>query len=173
MICGLPKQHRTKFLHKRQATRGFTLLELVLVLLVAGILAAIAVPMIQNTLRVYELRSSVTAVTGAIQATRYQAIYHGCDYQLVFNAATFNYTVQSEAPAVGGTACLAAYPAAGTPIPLPGKGVTLGGNVTLVLHPSGQVQTTVGTVSPMTVTYPGLPVENITVSNYGRVYVTP
>jgi prepilin-type N-terminal cleavage/methylation domain-containing protein len=173
MICGLPKQHRTKSSLRRQGARGFTLLELVLVLLVVGILTAIAVPMIQNTLRVYTLRSSVAAVTGAIQSTRYQAIYHGCDVQLVFSAAAYNYTVQSEAPAVGGTACLAAFPAAGAPIPLPGRGITLGGNVTLILHPSGQVQTVVGTVNPMTMTYPGLPVENITVSNYGRVNVTP
>jgi prepilin-type N-terminal cleavage/methylation domain-containing protein len=173
MICGLSKQHRTKSSQRKQGARGFTLLELCLVLLVVGILSAIAVPMIQNTLRVYTLRSSVAALTGAIQATRYQAIYHGCLYQMTITAASFSYTTQSEAPAVGGTACLAAFPAAGAPIPLPGRGITLGGNLTLQFHPSGQVVAVVGNMNPITMTYPGLPVENITVSNYGRVNVTP
>jgi hypothetical protein len=40
-------------------------------------------------------------------------------------------------------------------------------------HPSGQVVATVGTMTPITLTYPGLPQEQITVSNFGRVNVTP
>jgi hypothetical protein len=31
----------------------------------------------------------------------------------------------------------------------------------------------VGNMTTITLTYPGLPAENVQVSNYGRVYVTP
>lgn len=175
MICRSPKQHRTKDFQRCRSC-GFTLLELVLVIAIVGILSAISIPMIQNTLRVYSLRSSVAALTGAIQTTRYQAIYHGCPYQIAFSAANFNYTVQTEAPAIGGTQCLAAFVPTTPPITailLPGRGVALGGNLTLQFNPGGQVLPIVGNMTTITLTYPGLPAENVQVSNYGRVYVTP
>jgi prepilin-type N-terminal cleavage/methylation domain-containing protein len=159
---------------KPSSARGFTLIELVVVVAIAALLAAMAIPLVQSTLQVYALRSGVSSLTGVIQATRYQAIYHGCPYQLAFTAGTYSYTTASMAPATGGTACLAAFSAPSAAIPLTGRRVALGGNVTIVFHPSGLVQSSTGTaVAPITLTYPGLPTETITVSNYGRVLVTP
>jgi prepilin-type N-terminal cleavage/methylation domain-containing protein len=158
---------------RARVARGFTLLELVLVVAIAMVLAAIAVPVINNTMHVYTLRSTIAGFTGIIQSTRYQAIYHGCPYQLTFTASTMTYTVASEVPAVGTTTCLAAMGTASPAIPLPGKGSVLNGNLTLLFHPSGQVQATTGSLTT-TMTFPGISqAENIQISTFGRIYVTP
>jgi Tfp pilus assembly protein FimT len=151
---------------------GFTILELVIVVGIAMVLAAIAVPSIQSSLRTFAVKSAVSSLTGAIQGNRYQAIFHGCPYQVAFTAATYSYQVSSEAPAAGGTNCLAAYANVGTAIPLQGSGVTLNQDVTLVFHPSGQVQATTGNMTNILLTNASL-TETITVSAYGRVNVTP
>ena len=159
---------------RARAARGFTLLELVLVVAIGMVLAGIAVPVINNSMRVYSFRSSVAAFTGIIQSTRYNAIYHGCPYQLSFSAAAMTYTVASEVPPVGTTTCLAAMGPASAAVPLPGKGAALNGDLTILFHPSGQVQATTGNLTTIQMTYAGLSQpENIQVSGFGRVYVTP
>ncbi|HUE42867.1 MAG TPA: prepilin-type N-terminal cleavage/methylation domain-containing protein, partial [Candidatus Sulfotelmatobacter sp.] len=100
---------------RARAARGFTLLELVIVVAIGMILAGMAVPVINNSLRTYKMRSAVTSVTGLISNARYQAIFHGCKTQIVFTASTYTYQISSEQPPYGGQACLAAYTAV-TPV---------------------------------------------------------
>ena len=149
-----------------------------LVIAVGMILAAIAVPVITNTMRVYRMRSAVSSLTGAISSSRYQAIFHGCKSQVVFTAASYSYQVQSEAPAYGGQVCTAAFANVGTAIPLMGQGIALGANVTLTFSPGGSVSATPAAIPiQLVLTYPGftttVPTETITVSNYGNVTVAP
>jgi prepilin-type N-terminal cleavage/methylation domain-containing protein len=178
MICGSLRQQNSRRRFRGRSSRGFTLLELMLVVAVGMILAAIAVPVNTNTLRVYRMRSAVTSLTGAISSSRFQAIFHGCKSQVVFTASTYSYQVQTEAPAFGGQVCTAAFTNVGTAIPLMGQGIALSSNITLTFSPGGSViANPVASPITLTLTYPGftttVPTEVITVSNYGNVTVAP
>jgi prepilin-type N-terminal cleavage/methylation domain-containing protein len=163
---------------RARAARGFTLIELLVVIAIAGVLSAMAIPVIANTMRVYRMRAAVTSLTGAISSARYQAIFHGCKTQIVFTASSYSYQVQSEQPAYGGQACLTAYANVGGAVPLIGQGVALNQNVTMIFSPGGGVSSTPA-MSPMQMilSYPGftttVPQETIQVSNYGNITVTP
>ena len=178
MICGLARQHRTRARVRVRGSRGFTLLELVLVVAVGMILAAMAVPVIGNTMRIYSMRSAISSLTGAISSSRYQAIFHGCKSQVVITKATYSYQVQSEAPAFGGQACAAAFTNVGGAIPLMGRGVALSADITLTFSPGGSVVSNPA-ASPITLTLSlsGLrrygARRNITVSTYGNITVAP
>src|SRR4029077_16047383 len=87
MKCGSRMRRATKAPGRRRAnSRGFSLIEMVIVVAISLILAGIAIPRAVEALRQYRLRSAVASLTGAIQSTRYQAIFHGCAYQLAFSS---------------------------------------------------------------------------------------
>ena len=178
MICGLARQHRTLARVRERGSRGFTLLELVLVVAVGMILAAMAVPVIGNTMRIYSMRSAISSLTGAISSSRYQAIFHGCKSQVVITKATYSYQVQSQAPAFNGQACAAAFTNVGGAVPLMGRGVALNADITLTFSPGGSVTSNPAAVPiTLTLSYPGfvatVPTETIKVSTYGNITVTP
>ena len=159
----------------RAGSKGFSLIELVIVVAVVSILAAMAVPYIGTSLKYYNLRASVSSVTAAIQSNRYQAIFHGCRYQVAFTASTNSYAVSTTSDPAGSGTCLATFGTASASVPLAGKGASLSANSTLVFYPNGQVTATTGTSNPITlvINYSPLPSETITVSNFGRINVAP
>ncbi len=59
---------------QQKAQRGFSLLELVIVLAVIMVVAAIATPAIMSALNDYKLRTAAGNVAGVIQKTRMQAV---------------------------------------------------------------------------------------------------
>jgi prepilin-type N-terminal cleavage/methylation domain-containing protein len=163
---------------RARAARGFTLLELVIVVAIGMILAGLATPVIVNTLRVYKMRSAVTSMTGLISNARYQAIFHGCKTQVVFTAPAYTYQISSQQPALGGQACQAAYAPVTGVLALTGRGISLNQTVTLTFSPGGGVTSTpVMNPIQLILSYPGftgtVPQENIQVSTYGNITVTP
>jgi prepilin-type N-terminal cleavage/methylation domain-containing protein len=83
---------------KRNSHAGFTLIEILIVIAITMVLAGISIPIFGNAMNSYRESASVSAVTGAIQANRYQAIMHGYPYQLVFTTTTMSYQVFNEVP---------------------------------------------------------------------------
>jgi Tfp pilus assembly protein FimT len=176
MICGSLAQQRSTHRFVRSLSHGFTALELVVVVAIGMILAAVAIPVVQNTLRTLAMRSAITSLTGAISSTRYQPIFSGCKTQAVFTKSSYSYQVQSQAPAINGQACLAAYAPVGQPVPLQGRGTALSADITLTFSPGGGATSTpAANPIQMTITFPGtsLPAKQIRVSTYGNITVTP
>jgi prepilin-type N-terminal cleavage/methylation domain-containing protein len=177
MIRSPQMQHQGKALNRRHAaSRGFSMIELVFVVSIGLILATMAIPFIQSSFRYFQLRSAVSSLSGAIQSTRYQAIFHGCSYRIVFRTATYDFQVSSENPLPAApTVCAAAYANVGPAVPLTGTGVTLNADATFTFSPSGAVTPAAGNAAAgivLTQAHVQSP-ETIQVSNYGKVLVTP
>jgi Tfp pilus assembly protein FimT len=152
---------------------GFSAVEMVVTAAIIVVLSAIAVPAVTNATAIYRLRGAVTSVTGAIQSTRYQAIYQGYAYQVVFDAAAKTYQVQSKPPCT--SPCVATFGNVGGPVlwSESAQRVTLGANTTLTFTPGGRVTGAAACPCQMTLTYPGRTPEVITVSAYGDINVNP
>jgi prepilin-type N-terminal cleavage/methylation domain-containing protein len=150
--------------------RGFTLIELVVVVAIAMVLAAIAIPVTFRSLQYFRFRSSVSSVTGAIQSAKYQAVFHGCSYQVAFKSAAYTYQILGQVAQVPPlTGCVPGFVAVTNVLPLSGSGVTLAADSTLQFSPSGKVTNPVG---PQTLTLTSnAQTATITVSNYGNVNV--
>jgi len=143
--------------------RGFSLIETVLVLGVILVVTAMAVPLVQSSMANYQLHSSVSNVSGAIQSTRYQAISQGYPFQIVFDKTAGTYQLKSN-PALDGV-----FVNVGGAVPIGSTTTTLGANATLQFSPGGSVKATAGT---MTLVITGLTkTGTVTVSNYGNVNV--
>jgi prepilin-type N-terminal cleavage/methylation domain-containing protein len=143
-------------------SRGFTMIEVVIVLLIGSILTAMAIPQVKSQLYAYRLNSAVAMAKWSIQSTRFQSLMKGYPYQVAFSSANFNYQIQNLPSGVtyqnvGGTVPLASWP------------MTLSADTTLQFKPNGTVTAPVGGLS-FTITYQGT-TKTITVSNYGNVTV--
>ena len=73
--------------------RAFSLLELTLVLMVMGVLAALAVPRYANALARYRADAAARRVVADLDLARTTARSSGTSYTVVFNAASKSYQV--------------------------------------------------------------------------------
>lgn len=148
---------------RRSSSAGFSLVELLLVVIISLILGAISIPATRSALANYQLTAAVDGATGAIQGTRYQAIMHGYQYQVAFNNTQNTYQVLSEAPPA------TTFTDVNNAVPLSAEPITVSGPTTLQFKPNGSVSAILGAMS-FTITYNGV-TRTVTVSNYGSIHV--
>ncbi len=145
---------------------GFTLIELVVVIVISITIAAFAVPNFQNMMNSYRLSSAATSIQGAVQATRYQAITGGCSYQLALTTTSQFYQVQAQQITGSPPACsTSTYTNVGNPVQWSTSSkISLSNNITYTFLPNGSV--TISGSNPITLTLNGV-WKQITVSGTG------
>jgi len=164
-----------KSIHGNCAAAGFSMLEALIVIAIALVLAAITIPTARTAIASYQLDAAVDSAAGAIQAPRYQAIMHGYPYQVDFDSTKNQFQVSNKVPPA------AAFTAVGTAVPISSSAVTMGvgtaspgstGHLILQLKPNGSVTTSSGQAMPaiFTISYNGT-TKTLTVSNYGSVSI--
>jgi Tfp pilus assembly protein FimT len=139
------------------------MIEMLIVITIALILTAMAIPATTSTIANYKLSSAVDSATGAIQTTRYQAIMHGYTYQVAFSNVNNTFQVLSEVPPA------TTFSNVGLAVPLSGSQITLSAPTTLQFKPNGSVSAVVGAMN-FTISYSGN-TKTVTVSNYGSISV--
>jgi len=147
-------------------SRGFSLIEVLVIVAIGTILTVIAIPSISSGLRNYRLEGAISSVTWAVHSTRYQALMEGYPFQVVFSSAANTYQIQSSPTGVGGP-----YSNVGSATPFSAYPVTLSADTTLNFRPNGFVQATTGTLV-FNVAYQGV-CQKISVTNYGNVSISP
>jgi prepilin-type N-terminal cleavage/methylation domain-containing protein len=154
----------------RRRQRGFTMIELVVVILIALILMAAGIPAVSSAIGNYRLHSDVASATWAIQSTRYQALMEGYPFEVSFNSSTNAYQISS-APTPGAPTT---FSTVGNTVPMTGSAMVLNETVTYTFTPMGLVTASPATAlstSPMVITAWGN-TATIVVSNYGNITVT-
>jgi Tfp pilus assembly protein FimT len=162
------KNKRTIAVSRR---RGFTILELVMVVLAAMVISAFALPAVASVVNFFRLRSAVANTTWAIQSVRFQALMAGYPFQVTFSGGTggINPSYQIASMPAG----TSVYSNVGGAIPLSGSPVVLTAATVAQLLPNGVVTVTAAGVATTTmqISYSGNS-NTITVSNYGNIAVT-
>jgi len=159
---------------------GTTLLELIVVLAIIGVLFAIAMPSFNTSFSSLHLSSATSAVTGAIQSTRYKAVVAGCNTQIVFSSGTTTYQITAYALSGTPPSCATSYSNVGSAIPWAGTGdgISLQTSGTITFQPNGMVSLTGGSASCATNALGcfrlsnGATTNTINISGAGNVTVT-
>lgn len=144
------------------------MLELSMVLLITGIVSALAIPVVSPVIYQYRLRSAVANATWAIQSTRFQALEESYPFQVTIagnaNGAGPTYQIASEPPGN------ASFSNVGTPVPLLSETCTISAPTVIQFKPNGTVTVTQNgnSATSFQIVYLGYS-ETITVSNYGNV----
>lgn len=168
---------------RRSGEAGTTLVELIVVLVIVGVLLAVAKPSFMVTFKSMNLSAATSAVTGAIQATRFKSVVAGCQYQLILTQGTTTYQLAWEQPSnASPPTCATTFTNINSAISWSGTGDGISlqsSSVTLQFCPNGTVGLYSTGSTTCTATIPNIVLSNgtvttntIAVSGVGNVKVT-
>jgi general secretion pathway protein H len=82
-------------LRLEKGSKGFTMVELVVVLLIITLSAALVTPALSRFSKTIELKAAAKKVSGILRYYRSEAVYKGTVFQVLFNSETKEVRVQS------------------------------------------------------------------------------
>jgi general secretion pathway protein H len=100
-ILSVGKTAKIKYMHILKPTigpRGFTLLELIVVLLIIGLMMALVTPRLVGSLTKMNLKTSAQKISSSLRYARSQAVAQQIIHQAVFDFEKNSVSVKSEKP---------------------------------------------------------------------------
>ncbi|MGH9736245.1 MAG: pilus assembly FimT family protein [Candidatus Acidiferrales bacterium] len=167
--CSMRKRIEMGRISSQRESRGFSIIELMIVLVVGAILTALAVPLFTSAMANMRMNSMAAAVSGAVSKTRYRAIMTSQIYVLDLHAPADTYIAINQNTGQTDRA-----------VPFPSSAIAINGGTAatyeFTLCPNGMVYgaggscTSAGNTAPpvISITYQGRQI-NITVSSVGNV----
>lgn len=140
-------------MRREDSIRGFTLLEMCCVIVIAGILAAVAAPKFVST-AAFDARGYTDILAAAIRSSESAAAASGCEVQLTIAPGT---GYNAELPATG-TTCSGAFTVAvqqadGTALAgTPPSGADVSASIVLDFEPNGAIAGPAPVANPTTIT---------------------
>ncbi|HTU35553.1 MAG TPA: prepilin-type N-terminal cleavage/methylation domain-containing protein [Candidatus Acidoferrum sp.] len=159
-------------LSSQRGSGGFSVIELLIVVVVGAILTAIAVPLFNSAMTNMHMNSMASAISAAVSKTRYRAIMNSQTYVLDVHTPANTYIATNQGTGQTDRA-----------VPFPSSTIAINGGTTatyeFTLCPNGMVYgaggscASAGNTTPpaLSITYQGRQI-NISVSSVGNVTTT-
>jgi prepilin-type N-terminal cleavage/methylation domain-containing protein len=181
-IRSIPPVRRRQTTISSSPSAGWSLVELMVVTAVVSVLAVGSLPMITNTMHNMHLSAASSALSGAVQAARYQAISTGCPVTMAVSTGTYQLqaekvVINSGVPACDTTFTPVQYCANNCVVPYASSEVSLVTPYTIQFNPSGTVALSSSPLTPQSISLQlalssSTATKTITVSGVGNVKVS-